>query len=257
MFDLEDCLKRINYSGDRNPTLETLKALQMAFVRNVPFENLDIHLGREIVLSEDAFYKKIVEDGRGGFCYECNTLFLTLLRALGFKCSYIAATMQLEIAMHNEFEHMALLVHLEDDYLVDAGNGQSCLQPMKIGSDDIVTFENIDYRLGEFEDRLALYFKSEAESEWKPRFSFTTIARQLNEYARVCHIIQTSEESHFTQKRVITIARPDGRITLAGRDLEITDNGKTSLRQVQSTDEYGDALVRYFGIRLESIPDGW
>src|SRR5215470_11521743 len=74
-MDTRTYLKRINYSGSVDPTAETLKALQVAHLRTVPFENLSIHAGEPIVLQDDALYRKIVENRRGGFCYEANGLF--------------------------------------------------------------------------------------------------------------------------------------------------------------------------------------
>jgi N-hydroxyarylamine O-acetyltransferase len=256
MIDIDRCLDRINYRGSREPKLDTLKAMQLAFIYNVPFENLDIHLGRKIELSAEDFYRKIVEQQRGGFCYECNTLFHAMLSILGFEVSFLAATMQTEIAMNIEFGHMVLLVSLDDDYLVDVGNGQSCLQPLRIGDDAVVNDENIDYRLGEFEDGYALYFRAEGE-DWSARYSFTTVARQLQQYAHICHLTQTSPESHFTHKRVVTLASPDGRVLLADRDLEIRQSGKVETRSIETREEYIEVLETYFNIQLGSVPESW
>ncbi len=256
MIDIERCLDRINYQGGRTPSLQTLKSLQLAFLYNVPFENLDIHMGRKITLSIENFYRKIVEQGRGGFCYECNTLFHALLERMGFEVSYLAATMQLEGGLHNEFEHMVLLVSLGDDYLVDVGNGKSCLQPMQMGADTVVNFENVDYRLDDFNDCYALYFRTEG-NDWAPRFSFTTVPRQLQQFAMRCHILQTSPESHFTHGKVLTIARPDGRVTMTERELEIRQAGQVEVRSLGSNEEYKLALQSYFKIQLASIPEHW
>jgi N-hydroxyarylamine O-acetyltransferase len=255
-MDLENCLQRINYQGSRAPTLATLQALQLAFVYNIPFENLDIHLGRSIKLSVEKIYQKIVEQQRGGFCYESNTLFHTLLEQMGFEVKYVAATMLLEMSMSLEFGHMALLVNLDGEYLVDVGNGQSCLQPMQIDADDIVNCENVDYRVGKFEDRYALYYKA-VDAEWLPRFSFTTVSRRLEEYADLCQLTQTSSKSHFTQRRVVTLANADGRITLADRDLEIKRNGESENQVIETLLEYNEALQTYFNIHLSSIPETW
>ena len=164
--------------------------------------------------------------------------------------------MQLEIAMNIEFEHMGLVVSLDNEYLVDVGNGQSCLEAMQLGVDHIANFENIDYRVGEFEDRFALFFRAE-DADWIPRFSFTTTARELEQYAKMCHIIQTSPESHFTHKKVLTIARPDGRVTLVDRELEISQGGQLESRSLESNNDYIEALATYFNINLPSIPANW
>jgi N-hydroxyarylamine O-acetyltransferase len=83
-FDVRAYLRRINYHGTTNPSAETLRALHVAHLRSVPFENLSIHAGEPIVLEDVALFAKIVERRRGGFCYEANGLFAALLRALGF-----------------------------------------------------------------------------------------------------------------------------------------------------------------------------
>ena len=74
-MDVDSYLARIRWTGDRAPTRETLFSLQRAHMLCVPFENLDIHLGREIVLADDLLFDKIVRRHRGGFCYELNGLF--------------------------------------------------------------------------------------------------------------------------------------------------------------------------------------
>lgn len=148
VIDVERCLKRIGYSGPTEPTLYTLRALQMAFLRKVPFENLDIHLGRQIRLSSESIYDKIVLRRRGGFCYECNILFFDLLKGLNFQVEYLSARMVKGSAVGPEYDHMVLLVTLEHDYLADVGNGQSCREPLRIDGANRATSEGYAYRVG-------------------------------------------------------------------------------------------------------------
>ena len=90
-MDVTAYLKRINYHGPAAPSAETLRALQLAHLQTVPFENLSIHAGEPIVLEDEALFTKIVEHRRGGFCYECNGLFAALLRTLGFDVIMLSA----------------------------------------------------------------------------------------------------------------------------------------------------------------------
>lgn len=85
MADIGAYLRRIGYSGSVAPNAETLREIHRAHLFAVPFENLDIRWGREIRVDEEAFIRKIVEYRRGGFCYELNGAFGTLLRTLGFR----------------------------------------------------------------------------------------------------------------------------------------------------------------------------
>src|SRR5260221_4662216 len=94
-MDINAYLRRINYNGPLTVSAETLSALHMAHLLAVPFENLDIGLGRPIVLSDKALFAKIVGARRGGFCYELNGLFAALLRALGFKVDMLAVVLQI------------------------------------------------------------------------------------------------------------------------------------------------------------------
>src|SRR5215210_4041066 len=91
IVDTKAYLRRIGYSGPLDPCAETLRGLHRAHMLSVPFENLDIHLERVIVLDEDKLLSKVVGQRRGGFCYELNGAFAALLRALGFDVTMLAA----------------------------------------------------------------------------------------------------------------------------------------------------------------------
>jgi len=98
-------------------------------MRTVPFENLDIHLKRPIVLEDNALFDKIVTRKRGGFCYELNGLFAALLRALGFDVVMLSAGVaNPEREFGPDFDHMALLVTLEQSWLADVGFGDSFVE---------------------------------------------------------------------------------------------------------------------------------
>ncbi|MCA9902820.1 MAG: arylamine N-acetyltransferase, partial [Anaerolineae bacterium] len=84
-------LDRIGYVDSPSPNLDTLRALHVRHMHSAPFENLDIHLKRPIVLNEQHLYNKIVGRKRGGFCYELNAAFAWLLRALDFDVTYVSA----------------------------------------------------------------------------------------------------------------------------------------------------------------------
>ena len=112
-MDTNAYLERINYHGSLVPSAETLRELQLAHLLSVPFENLSIHANQPIVLADDALFTKIVERRRGGFCYECNGLFASLLRALGFEVKMLAAEVANDAGVFGPpFDHMTLMVSL-------------------------------------------------------------------------------------------------------------------------------------------------
>ncbi len=113
-MNVDEYLKRIDYTGSLRVDAETLRNLQLAHLRNVPFENLSIHAGEPIVLNDEALFTKIVSNRRGGFCYELNGLFSWLLRTLGFDvCMLAAEVANREGGFGPEFDHMALMVNLD------------------------------------------------------------------------------------------------------------------------------------------------
>ncbi len=251
MIDVERCLKRIGYSGPTEPTLDTLRALQNAFLLKVPFENLDIHLGRQIRLSSESIYKKIVSRKRGGFCYECNILFFDLLSGLGFQVEYLSARMVKGSTIGPEYDHMVLLVHLEHDYLADVGNGQSCREPLRIDGANRATSEGYAYRAGTQGKDYALYYQQSNEA-WTPRFLFTLTPRNRAEFSDMCHYHQTSPDSVFTRQRLVTIATLEGRVTLTDMRVSATKGSEKQEKVVTSEDEYYEILKQKFGIEIDS-----
>ena len=247
--NVDAILERIRYRGSRAPDLQNLRALQHAFLESVPFENLDIHIGRKISLDPARIREKIVVRRRGGFCYECNGLFADLLASLGYRVSRHSARMALGDRVGPEFDHMVLLVALDHAYLVDVGNGQSVRDPLPLVGGDLSEAEGIEYRVDTHPDGYALYHR-QAAAEWLPRFLFSTVPRTQSEFAGMCEFHQTSPDSVFTKQRLATIATPEGRLTLLGRRFTEVQGTERSERDLPSEREVSDLLRSHFGIDL-------
>ena len=111
MIDVPAYLARISYEGPVAPTLPVLQGMHVAHLQNVPFENLDIHLGRPLSLAEEDLFTKVVLRRRGGFCYELNGLFAALLREIGYEVTLLAAQFPLaDGRVPLEFDHLVLRV---------------------------------------------------------------------------------------------------------------------------------------------------
>jgi len=249
MVDLPAYLERIGYSGSRSPTLETLRHLHRAHLFCVPFENLEIGLGRRIVLEEDALLRKVVEKRRGGFCYELNGIFAALLRALGFAVTLLSARVaRADGGEGPEFDHLALRVDLEEPWLADVGFGESFVEPMLLKAGMQQKDPAGTFRLVELESRISMQ-KAEAE-KWHPQYSLSLQPRRLEDFAGMCHYHQTSPNSSFTQKRICSRATVDGRITLTDMKLIVTNSGHREERVLTSEQEWIEALWEHFGIKL-------
>jgi N-hydroxyarylamine O-acetyltransferase len=251
----ERVLERIGYGGPTSPSLAVLADLQRCFLLSVPFENLDIQLGRSLSLASDDLHRKIVLRRRGGFCYECNGLFHDLLAALGYRVLYASARMAIGPEIGPEFDHMVLLVDLGPQYLVDVGNGQSCRDPLTLGSPEIARSEGTEYRVDSHGPGWALCFRS-TDSDWAPRFLFSSVPREKSEFEPMCHYHQTSPDSPFTRAALATIATPEGRVSLTGRRLTKTRGDERRESELTSEAQISECLRREFGIELEELLAG-
>ena len=250
MIDVAAYLARIGYSGPTDPTAGNLRALHRAHLWAVPFENLDISLGRKITVDEAAILNKVVVLGRGGFCYELNGAFAALLRALGFQVTLLSA----RVARANgdegpEFDHLTLRVDLDDSWLVDVGFGESFVEPLRLEAGRDQLDPTGKYRLLAQGERLRME-KFVSDGNWKPQYSFSLQPRRLEEFAGMCRHHQTSPESSFTQNRICSRATQDGRITLSEMKLITTSNGEREERNLGSEEERNSILRERFGILL-------
>lgn len=251
-MDLQKYLNRINYQGALHPSIETLRDLQMAQLLSVPFENLSIHNNEPIVLEDDALFEKIITQKRGGFCYELNGLFAAILGQLGFQVTKLsAAVARPDGTFGPDFDHMTLLVSLDDRWLVDVGFGDSFRQPLLLDSREVQAQEERAYRIDEAGDYLLLH-ESLAGSDWKTQFHFTVKSYEYTDYLQMCHFHQTSPESHFTRQRICSLARPNGRITLSDMRLIETAGTDRMERMLSNEEEYRMVLERDFGIKLKN-----
>ena len=250
MLNTKAYLERMNYTGAPTPTPETLRALQVAHLRTVPFENLSIHAGQPILLDDDSLFTKIVTNRRGGFCYEANGLFAALLRALGFDVQMLSASVANEAGEFGaDFDHMTLMVQLAQRWLVDVGFGDSFLEPLLLDERGEQRQGSRSYKIVEDGDHLVLLQRDEGD-EWKTQYRFTLRPYQYADFNEMCLYHQTSPESHFTRKRICSRATEEGRVTLS--DLRfITTSNRSRDRQertLTSEAEYAEVLKEQFGI---------
>lgn len=254
-MDVDAYLKRINYNGPREVSAETLRALQVAHLMSVPFENLSIHSGESIVLDENALFTKIVEQRRGGFCYECNGLFAGLLRALGFDVVMLGAGVAHATGGFGPiFDHMALMVTLDERWLVDVGFGDSFLEPLRLDSRADQVQGTRSFRIVDQDDYLVVMLRNDNE-DWQPQYRFRLQPYTFPDYDEMCRFHQTSPESHFTRNVVCSRATADGRITLSGMRL-ITTSGPQRVqdeRTLSSREEYDRILRDQFGVVMRDL----
>ncbi len=254
-MDITAYLQRINYHGSPVPNAQVLRDLQVAHLLSVPFENLSIHAGEPIVLEDEALFRKIVERRRGGFCYELNGLFAALLRALGFNVTMLSAGVANASGGYApDFDHMTLMVVLDERWLVDVGFGDSFREPLLLDERGVQEQGRRLYKLvSDGAHSIMMQRANTAGEEWQAQYRFTLEPRQYSNYAEMCSYHQTSPQSHFTKGRVCTRATAEGRITLSEMRLITTnEGGDKQERELADEQEYSELLFQHFGIVMQN-----
>ncbi|HEX2866019.1 MAG TPA: arylamine N-acetyltransferase [Ignavibacteriales bacterium] len=251
-MDINAYLNRINYKGPLKADAATLKALHRAHMTSIPFENLSIGMKEPVILTDKDLFQKIILRKRGGFCYELNGLFASLLRELGFNVSMLsAAVAKRDGGFGPDFDHMALLVKLGEDYLADVGFGDLFLDPILLKEGIEQKQGNRTFRIDQ-EDKYFILNQRDRDDDWKKQYHFTLEPHGYEDFSEMCQYNQTSPKSHFTQHTICSLATPEGRITISDKRLIITEGENKQERLLTDNAEYYDLLNKHFGIKLSA-----
>ncbi len=253
-MDVDAYLARIGYEGTLEPTPATLYALHRAHLLTVPYENLDIHLGRPLTLSLPDIFAKLVIRKRGGWCFEMNGLFAWALRELGFTVTLLGAAVTRPNAPPKpQPDHLILRVDLERPYLADVGFGDGLLEPLPL--------EPGRYRQGLFDFALTRtgdiwYFQNHPQGS-APGFVFGLESKRLTDFAAMCGTLQTSPESGFVRVTVCQRLTHTGVVTLRGAVLREVTAAGVEERVLESADDFDRVLRGRFGLGLPETPNLW
>lgn len=263
---IEACLRRIGAERPQEPTGRALRELQLRHLRTVPFENLSIHLGEEILLEEEWLLDKVTGRGRGGFCYELNGLFGALLAALGYEVELLAARVyDDEGRLGVPYDHLALRVRTVegDTWLADVGFGAHSHHPLRYAERAEQHDPGGVFRVVEAgRDAAGVRGGSAAAGDLdvvrdgRPQYRLETRPRVLGDFAAGAWWHRTSPLSHFTRSLVCSRVTEDGgRITLSGRVLRTTGGeGRRETRELETDEEVLAVYRERFGIELDRVP---
>src|SRR5262249_24890074 len=164
--------QRRGYDGPLEPTLEVFKNLHRAHATHIPFENLDIMLGRPILLDLPSLEAKLVQARRGGYCFEQKTPFAAVLLHVGFDDTTLAAPCRLNRTRTSPRRHMLLFVNVErTPFIADAGFGAAgILEPVELEADRTVEQFGWTYRL--VKDGNGWILQSRLNGSWLDQYEF-------------------------------------------------------------------------------------
>ncbi len=246
-LDINAYLARIGHDGVLDPTLDTLRALHQAHAATIPFENLDILLGRGISLDIDDLQAKLVRHRRGGYCYEHNLLFAALLERLGFRVTRMVA--RVLAGTSKPRTHMLLNVDLDGDrWLADVGFGAALLEPIPLVDGLTVQQGDWSYGLERRDDTWVL--RSLGENGCSDMYAFAYDPQLPIDYAVYNHYTSTHPRSPFTGQVVAIRTTPNTRFTLRGRELTVIRPVGTDERRELGDTEFANTLRDTFAIDL-------
>lgn len=256
-MDLDRYLTRIGFAGEPTLSYDTLIGLARAQVRATTFENLDVQLGRRTTLDPKHAYEKIVERGRGGWCYELNGLLGWALSEIGFRVTRIAATVERTAVGAGEFphDHLCLLVTFEEEqFLVDAGFGGSLLEPMPLRPH---RRHDIPYAVELHHTGVNTWRFCEHLEDRTSHFDFELTPADDALLAITNAKLQTDEDSPFVRNLVVQRRFEDHHLILRGRVVSEVRAGQLRKRTLASPDELLMALREGFQLDVPKAAELW
>jgi N-hydroxyarylamine O-acetyltransferase len=246
---LEAYLTRIEYVGSLDPSIATLEALHRAHATHIPFENLDVLLGRGVDLDPAALQQKLVASGRGGYCFEHNLLFTAVLRELGFDVRCLAARVRLGAVGIRPRTHMVLLVGFAAGrWVADVGFGSDGLLlpvPFEPATESVQPLRS--YRV--VPEGPLWIMQARRGGEWTDLYAFTLEAHERIDYEVLNHFTATHPRSIFRSLLLAQLVSAERRVALRNRELTVeTAEGITT--RVLTEQDVRHELRRTFGVHL-------
>jgi N-hydroxyarylamine O-acetyltransferase len=248
--DLDAYFARLGYAGPRTPTLPVLTALHQAHAGQIPFENVDVLLGRPIRLDLGSLQAKLVRDRRGGYCFEQNALFAAVLETLGFRVTRLAARVRFGAARLLPRTHMILRVDQEEAaFLADVGfGGEGLLEPLSFVEGQPSHQATWTYRLLREGDAWVL--QAQRGVGWLDLYAFTLEPQHPVDYEVANYYTATHSESIFRQMLTAQRTTPEARYVLRNRTFTVHRADGVSERILTSDEELRGVLAETFGLAV-------
>ena len=253
-LDLDAYFDRIRWGGSARPTYETLAGVLRAHMASIPFENLDVLLGRPIRLDLDSLQRKLVRARRGGYCFEHGTLFGAVIEAMGFKpVRHTARVIMFTPRTAASRTHMFLSVPVaEGTFVVDPGFG--ALAPRV----PVPLRDGVEARIGPEAHWMARdgphwILRSRTAGKESDCWITTLEADNPVDFEMGSHYVATHPDSPFVNRMMMRALTADGRVTVANRDVNIRHGDRDEPVQLADRPALRILLSTYFGFDLPEV----
>lgn len=253
LTDLALYLRRLGFDAPPAPTLETLRQLQLRHTGVFPFENLTTLSGEPVLIDLPSVERKVLHEGRGGYCYELNNLYLALLQSLGFEACGISGRVvmgQPEGAWTARTHRLSLVTLDGVRYISDVGfGGMVPTAPLLLDTADEQPTPHESYRIEPHADGYTL--RASVADEWRAMYIFDLQRQEDIDYAVGNWYVSTHPESPFARQLMVARTGEGWRRTLNNGSFAIHRMGRDSeRRQVADVQELIDLLQNEFDIRV-------
>lgn len=264
-IDLDAYLARIGIGVVPDADAAGLAAIQRAHRLAIPFENLDIRLGRGVSLDPAHVFEKLVHKRRGGYCFEQNQLFLRALTAMGFDARPLLGRVWLMATDIPPRNHTLNLVRINgEDWIADAGFGGSYAPPMKlVDGSQASAPDGADFRLSLTEDHGWLLERrgeepigEGASDSWQAQYSFTLDNVASIDLEMSNHWAATRPDTLFTTRSVVSMCLPSGFASLLDQHYKRRNGDQRVEADIESATAYRLRLNFVFGIVLDEVEVG-
>jgi N-hydroxyarylamine O-acetyltransferase len=240
----------VGYSGTPRPTRAALEALHLAHATHIPFENLDILLGRPIRLDTGSLQAKLVAGGRGGYCFEQNLLFAAALEAAGFAVRRLAGRVRFRAHRVLPRTHVLLLVEADGaTWIADVGFGLAgLLLPVPFAAGSETRQFHWTYRVVEESGHWVV--QTQHDASWTDLYAFSMEPQHLADFEMANYFVSTHPESRFVRTLTAQLPTPDARFMLRNRELTVDDGKSVTSRMLADDEELLGVLAETFGVRF-------
>jgi len=250
-LDCEKYLNRIKFTGKVTNDITGLKKLHRCHMMTVPFESLNIRFKVNIDLSIQSIYNKVVIQNRGGYCYELNYLFNSFLIELGFDTYLISSRIIKKNVCGPEFDHLSIVVKLENDWLVDVGYGDLFIEPKKILPEVIQEDQFKNYKIEHVNQNIYVLTESlKDKNDFIKKYIFTLNPCQISEFYEQNKLKQISPDSHFVKNTICTLPLNDGRKTILNNIFKVKSGERIEETKIDNTNSLLSILKEEFGISM-------
>ncbi|MBF6030325.1 arylamine N-acetyltransferase [Pseudomonas sp. P115] len=251
-------LQRLGYDTPPPPTLQTLQDLQLRHVCTFAFESLSTLLHLPVPIDLPSVEQKVLLDGRGGYCYELNQMFLALLLSLGFEARGITGRVVMggPADAHTARTHRLSLVTLNGErYITDVGfGGMVPSSPLLLDTEAVQATAHEPYRLT-LDGQGSYTMWAQVAQQWRGLYVFDLQVQADIDYTIGNWYVSTHPDSPFLGQLKVARLAPGKRYTLANANYAVHSLDRPSeKRTLGSADELLQVLQETFGLCLSQLP---